>query len=82
MFNECCVILLALFVRWNAGNEIGDDGGIRIAEGLDMNTSLKELLLEGVFHPCCSSYIASKSEVFDMNDGMCISHFCHHYGLT
>jgi hypothetical protein len=58
-----------LGVCWIAGNEeIGDEGAIRIAEGLEMNSSLNELLLEGVFHPCCSSCIASKSLVFDMND--------------
>jgi hypothetical protein len=69
MFNECCVILLTLFVRWNAGNEeIGDKGAIRIAEGFEMNTSLKQLFIGGVFHPYCSSFIASKSLVFDMND--------------
>jgi hypothetical protein len=30
---------------------IGDEGAIRIAEGLEMNTSLKELYLRRVFPP-------------------------------
>ena len=47
---------------------MGDKGIIRIAKGLEMNTSLKELRLRSVFHPCCSSCIASKSLVFDMKD--------------
>jgi hypothetical protein len=81
MFNECCMILLTLFVRWNAANKIGDEGAIRIAEGLERNTSLKELLLGGVFHPCCCSFIASQRLVFDINDKLCISHFCHYYGM-
>ena len=46
----------------------GNEGAVRIAEGLEKNTSLKKLLLGGVFHPCCSSCIASKSLVFDMKD--------------
>jgi hypothetical protein len=71
------MILLSLFVRWTAANEIGDEGAIRIAEGLDMNTSLKELLLESVFHPCCSSCIASKRLGSDMNDELFISHLRH-----
>ena len=66
MVYDVCVVIGC--VCWNAGNEIGDDGAIRIAEGVEMNTSLKELLLEGVSHPCCSSCIASKSLVFDMKD--------------
>ena len=36
----------------NAGNdEIRDEGAIRIAEGLEKNTSLKVLYLYGVFPP-------------------------------
>jgi hypothetical protein len=62
----------------NAGNKgIGDEGAFRIAEGLERNTSLKELHLPGVFHPCCSSFISSKSLLFDMKDELCISHLCH-----
>ena len=35
---------------WTADNEeIGDEGIIRIAEGLEINTSLVELDVEGVF---------------------------------
>jgi len=48
--------------------EIGDEGAVRIAEGLEKNTSVKKLLLEGVFRPCCSSCIASRSLVFDVKD--------------
>jgi hypothetical protein len=67
MVYDVCVGIV--YVCWNADNEeIGDEGTIRIAEGLEMNTSLKELLLRSVFHPCCSSCIASKSLVFDMKD--------------
>jgi hypothetical protein len=56
---------------------MGDVGAIRIAEGLERNTSLTKLHLKGVFLPCCSSFIASKRRVSDMNDELCISHFCH-----
>jgi hypothetical protein len=44
-----------------ADNDIGDEGAIRIAEGLEKNTSLKKLDLFGVFPPpsffihCCTS---------------------------
>jgi hypothetical protein len=56
-------------VHWNAVNEeIGDKGIIRIAEGLERNTSLKKLDLESVFHPCCSSFIHTESLVFDIKD--------------
>ena len=34
-----------------AVNDIGDEGAIRIAEGLEKNTSVKELCLIGVFPP-------------------------------
>ena len=47
---------------------IGDEGAIRIAEGLEKNTSLKTLRLEGVFRPCCSSFIYSNCLVSDMKD--------------
>jgi hypothetical protein len=40
-----------MFVCWNAGNrDMGDEGAIRIAEGLEKNTSLNELNLSCVFH--------------------------------
>jgi hypothetical protein len=68
MFNKYCMNLLTLCVRWTAANEIGDEGTIQIAEGLEKNTSVKKLLLGGVVRPCCSSCIASKSLVFDMKD--------------
>jgi hypothetical protein len=56
-------------MRWNAVNiNMGDEGAIRIAEGLERNTSLKKLRLECVFCPYCSSFIASERLVFDMND--------------
>ena len=35
----------------NADNDIGDEGAIRIAEGLEKNTSLIRLDLYGVFPP-------------------------------
>ena len=58
-----------MFVFWTAVDDwIGDVGARLIAEGLEMNTSVKKLLLRSVFHPCYSSCIASKSLVFDMND--------------
>jgi hypothetical protein len=46
----------------------GNEGAVRIAEGLERNTSLKELYLHSVFLPCCCSFISSKSLVFDMKD--------------
>jgi hypothetical protein len=43
------LIVLYVCVWWNTGNyEIGDEGIIRIAEGLEKNTSLEELDLGGV----------------------------------
>jgi hypothetical protein len=63
MFTEDGIlIVLMLFVCCTAGNDdIGDEGAIRIAEGLERNTSLKKLDLFGVFPPpsffihCCTS---------------------------
>jgi hypothetical protein len=55
--------ILVLFARCTAENHaIGDEGAIRIAEGLEKNTSLNELILACVFAPClffihcCISY--------------------------
>ena len=64
-----------------AGNdELGDEGAIRIAEGLEKNTSLKKLDLYGVFPPLHSSFIVGSltlsspgSILFDVNDEMCVS---------
>ena len=46
-----------------AVNDIGDEGAIRIAEGLEKSTSLKKLDLRGVISPphsffihCCISH--------------------------
>jgi hypothetical protein len=60
-----------------AGNErIGDEGVILIAQGLEKNTSLKELRLFGVFRPhlqfshCFMSYtlLSSETLLFDVNE--------------
>ena len=52
MFTEDGILMMVLFVCCTAGNErMGDEGAIRIAEGLEKNTSLKELDLDGVFPP-------------------------------
>jgi hypothetical protein len=61
---------------------IGDDGAIGIANGLEKNTSLKELLLGSVFpaHLFLHSLLiilSNLSLVFcDVKDELCISHFC------
>jgi hypothetical protein len=66
---------------WNADNEdIGDEGAIRIAEGLEKNTSLKRLNLQSTLPHCilpsCSSHsFAIESPLFDAKDELCISHF-------
>jgi hypothetical protein len=47
------LMLLVLCVCFTTGNEsIGDEGVIRIAEGVEKNTSLKELECGRVFTPC------------------------------
>jgi hypothetical protein len=61
VYHACChmheVTVLDLF-----RGAIGDEGAILIAEGLEKNTSLKKLCLEGVFPPpsffihCCISH--------------------------
>ena len=63
MFTEDGILMMVLFVCCTAGNErMGDEGAIRIAEGLEKNTSLKKLDLRGVFPPpsffihCCISH--------------------------
>ena len=66
----------------NAVNAIGDEGAIRIAEGLDKNTSVKELYIGGVFplHIHSSFIVASltlsspKSILFDVKDELTLSH--------
>jgi hypothetical protein len=46
------VLLLLCVLGGTAGNrDIGDEGVILIAEGLEMNISVKELHLTGVFPP-------------------------------
>jgi uncharacterized membrane protein len=46
------ILIFILFVYLPVSKEvIGDEGAVRIAEGLDMNTSLKELCLSRVFLP-------------------------------
>jgi hypothetical protein len=54
--HACChmheVRVLDLYSGFTAANDaIGDEGAIRIAEGLEKNTSLKELNLRCVFTP-------------------------------
>jgi hypothetical protein len=53
MFTEDGILMVLLFLCvGTAGNpDIGDEGAIRIAEGLEKNTSLKELRLHRVFPP-------------------------------
>jgi hypothetical protein len=60
---EGWTFLSSLYVCWTAGNDgIGDEGAIGIAKGLEMNISLKEMDLGGVFPAhiffiyCCISY--------------------------
>ena len=60
MFAEGGILMVLLMCDGTAGNpDIGDEGAIRIAEGLEKNTSLKKLDLRGVFPPplffihCC-----------------------------
>jgi hypothetical protein len=52
-FTKGWILLLSLFVCWNAEDgEIGDEGAIGIAKGLEKNTTLKKLDLgRGVFPP-------------------------------
>jgi hypothetical protein len=45
------MVFLLSSVWCTVGNEIGDEGAIRIAEGLEKNTSLKHLHIRGVFPP-------------------------------
>jgi hypothetical protein len=62
---EGMMFVLQLCVRSNAGNRrIEDEGAFRIAEGLERNTSLKKLYLQGVFIPCYSFYIFQLSGVW------------------
>jgi hypothetical protein len=68
-----------------AGNDaIGDEGVIRIAEGLEKNTSLKQIILERVFLnfiPCLHCFIShsllsAESVLFDMNDELTLHRIC------
>jgi hypothetical protein len=59
--------MIPLLVCWNAGNKgIGDKGAIRIAEGLETNTSLAELNIGRVYSAhsflihCCMSHTSPK----------------------
>jgi hypothetical protein len=71
-------------VCWTAGNgEIGDEGAIGIAKGLEKNTSLKVLKLRRVFPPLyffIHAYppppFSRDSLLFDANDDLCNSHHC------
>jgi hypothetical protein len=46
------ILILTLFLYWTAGNDgIGDEGSILIAEGLEKNTSLNELVIYCGFPP-------------------------------
>jgi hypothetical protein len=76
------ILILTLFVCWTAGNAIGDEGAIGIAERLERNTSLRVLKLGGVFPPHlffihCPTPFSCDSLLFDVNgDELCVSHFC------
>jgi hypothetical protein len=56
---------------------IGDEGTVRIAEGLERNTSLKELDLAGVFCPHYAPFIFRFFRSFLVNDELFIAHLCH-----
>jgi hypothetical protein len=62
------LILLSLFVCWTAANEeIGDEGVIRMLEGLEKNSSMQGLYLGGVFshsfviHSCIHCCVSHSS---------------------
>ena len=62
-------MLDVLFVCWTAGNDvIGDEGIIRIVEGLEKNTSLMELYFHGMFLPLHSSFIVAFLISFSHDD--------------
>jgi hypothetical protein len=63
MSTEGGMLMMLFLCVGTAGNRgLGDEGMIRIAEGLEKNTLLKKLDLECVFPPpsffihCCISY--------------------------
>ena len=52
MSTEGGMLMMLFLCVGTAGNRgLGDEGMIRIAEGLEKNTSLKKLCLWGVFPP-------------------------------
>jgi hypothetical protein len=78
MVYDVCVVIGC--VCWNAGNEtLGDEGAIRIAEGLEKNTSVKKICLDSVF---CPIYFSLFSLFSLVKDELFIAHLCHQYWLT
>jgi hypothetical protein len=47
LFELCDAMLFALYLSRLAGNQIGDEGAVRLAEPLGKLTSLQELNLRG-----------------------------------